>query len=189
MIGPELQFVPRGLYIGGEWQEATEGGRLESINPSTGERLGEVPFATETDVDRAVRAGRKAFESEWSRIPIRERAGCLERLADRLHQHRDELGLMDCVDSGNALAGMIGDVAHGRDGWHLAENDRLHALFEGYVGHAAALAATLETDVGDVVLDVDQRYMSAVTGNGGIDLFIQNLEYRLSFGRFQPRFG
>jgi betaine-aldehyde dehydrogenase len=110
MIGPELNFTPRGLFIGGEWQEAAEGGRLESINPSTGEHIGEVPLATQADVDRAVRAGRKAFENDWGRLPMRERAGFLNRLADRLHEHRDELGLMDCVDSGNALAGMIGDV-------------------------------------------------------------------------------
>lgn len=110
MIGPDLEFTPRGLYIGGEWQDASEGGRLETINPSTGERLGEVPMATETDVDRAVRAGRHAFESDWGRMPMRERAGYLERLADRLHEHREELGLMDCVNAGNALAGMIGDV-------------------------------------------------------------------------------
>lgn len=110
MIGPELNFTPRGLYIGGQWQEAAEGGRLESINPATGERLGEVPLATQADVDRAVKAGRKAFESDWGRMPMRERAGYLTRLANRLHEHRDELGLMDCVDSGNALAGMTGDV-------------------------------------------------------------------------------
>ena len=110
MIGPELNFAPRGLYIGGEWQEATDGGRLESINPSTGEHLGEVPLATEADVDRAVRAARRAFEAEWGGMPMRERADYLLRLADRLHAHRDELGLMDCVDSGNALAGMTGDV-------------------------------------------------------------------------------
>ena len=110
MIGPRLDFSPRGLYIGGEWQEAAEGGRLVSINPSTGERLGEVPLATGVDVERAVRAGREAFDSGWGRMPMRERAGYLERLAERLHEHRDELGLMDCVDSGNALAGMTGDV-------------------------------------------------------------------------------
>ena len=110
MIGPELNFTPRGLYIGGEWQEAAEGGRLASINPSTGEPLGEVPAATGADVDRAVRAARKAFESEWRRMPILERAACLERLAARLLAHRDELGLMDCVDAGNALSGMVGDV-------------------------------------------------------------------------------
>ncbi len=110
MIGPDLNFTPKGLFIGGEWQEAVGGGRLESINPSTGEHLGSVPVATEEDVDRAVRAGRRAFESDWGRMPLRERAGYLERLADHLHAHRDELGLMDCVDSGNALAGMTGDV-------------------------------------------------------------------------------
>lgn len=110
MIGPDLEFTPRGLYIGGEWQDASEGGRLESINPSTGEHLGEVPLATEADVDRAVRAGRAAFESDWGRMPMRERADYLERLADRLHENRDALGMMDCVDSGNALAGMVGDV-------------------------------------------------------------------------------
>ena len=110
MTGPELNFTPRGLYVGGEWQEAAEGGRLESINPSTGECLGEVPVATEADVDRAVRAARTVFESEWGPMPIRERAEYLERLANRLHEHRDELGLMDCVDGGNALSGMVGDV-------------------------------------------------------------------------------
>ena len=110
MMGPELNFTPRGLYIGGEWQEAAEGGSLASINPSTGEHLGEVPAATQTDVDRAVRSAHTAFRSEWGRMPMRERAGYLERLAGRLHEHRDELGLMDCVDSGHALSGMVGDV-------------------------------------------------------------------------------
>ncbi len=110
MIGPELNFTPRGLFIGGEWQEATEGRRFESINPSTGESLGELPTATATDVDRAMRAGRAAFESEWGLMPIRERAACLENLADRLHEHRHELALMDCVDGGNAYSGMVGDV-------------------------------------------------------------------------------
>ncbi|MCP5156171.1 MAG: aldehyde dehydrogenase family protein [Ectothiorhodospiraceae bacterium] len=110
MIGPQLGFTPRGLYIGGEWSEAVDGSRMETTNPSTGEHLGEVPLAGEADVDRAVRAARAAFERDWGRMPARERAGHLEALADRLHAHRDELGLMDCVDSGNALAGMVGDV-------------------------------------------------------------------------------
>ena len=110
MIGPDLNFTPKGLYIGGEWQEATGGGRLASINPSTGEHLGEVPLAADEDVHRAVEAAHDAFVSDWGRMPIRERAAYLESLADKLSAHRDELGLMDCVDSGNVLAGMQGDV-------------------------------------------------------------------------------
>ena len=110
MIGPALNFTPRGLYIGGEWQEAANGGRFASVNPSTGEQLGEVPAAGEADIDRAARAARKAFDSEWGRMPIRERAGYLERLARRIHRHRDEIGLIDCLDAGNVLTGMVGDV-------------------------------------------------------------------------------
>jgi acyl-CoA reductase-like NAD-dependent aldehyde dehydrogenase len=43
---------------------------------------------------------------------MRERAGYLERLADRLHEHRDELGLMDCVDSGNGVVAKINPFNH-----------------------------------------------------------------------------
>ncbi len=82
MIGPDLHFTPRGLYIGGQWQQLADGGRLETINSSTGGRLGEVPLATEADIARAVRAGRKAFESDWGRLPMRERAGYRDQRRD-----------------------------------------------------------------------------------------------------------
>jgi len=112
MVGqsdPDLGFTPKGLYIGGQWQESATGSRFESINPSTGTHLGEVPLADESDVDRAVAAAKAAFH-DWSRIPIKERASLLEGLADAWRSCRDELGMMDCVDSGNALVGMKGDV-------------------------------------------------------------------------------
>lgn len=106
---PDLKFSPKGLYIGGEWQESTSGKTFGTINPSTGEHLGDVPMADESDVDRAVAAAKTAFQ-DWSRTPITERASLLEKLADRLDANRDQLGMMDCVDSGNKLAGMVGDV-------------------------------------------------------------------------------
>ena len=73
---PDFNFSPRGLYIGGEWQESIDGGTFETINPSNLEKLGDVPDATEKDIDRAVTAARSAFE-EWRRVPIGERARCL----------------------------------------------------------------------------------------------------------------
>jgi betaine-aldehyde dehydrogenase len=107
--GPRLGFSPKGLYIGGRWVAAAAGQRFESLNPATGERLGEVPLAAEADVDRAVQAAKKAFP-EWARVPLRERARCLELLARRIVEHTEELALMDSVDSGNAIAGMRGDM-------------------------------------------------------------------------------
>lgn len=110
MTAPKLNFSPRGLYIGGKWCDAADRRTFETYNPSTGEWLGEVPLAGEVDVDRAVTEAHRAFRSDWGRMPIRERAEYLNRLADHIDAHREELGMMDCLDSGNALQGMIADV-------------------------------------------------------------------------------
>ncbi|MDI3469046.1 MAG: Aldehyde dehydrogenase [Pseudolabrys sp.] len=109
MQSPALNFSPRGLYIGGQWVSPHEGDSFASINPSNMEKLADVPSANEADVDRAVKAAKKAF-SEWSRVPLKERARCLKLLADRVEQNADELALFDAVDSGNAIVGMRGDM-------------------------------------------------------------------------------
>ena len=80
---PELGFSPKGLHIGGQWEESANGKRFETINPSNQQHLGDVPLADEKDVNRAVNAAKKAFP-DWSRMPIKERAGFLINLADRL---------------------------------------------------------------------------------------------------------
>ena len=108
-VTPDLGFTPKGLYIGGEWLESVKGKRFESINPANMEILGDVPLADEHDVNLAVMAAKDAF-NDWRRMPIKERAGYLVALADKLQDNRDELGLMDCLDSGNTIAGMKGDV-------------------------------------------------------------------------------
>jgi betaine-aldehyde dehydrogenase len=109
MQAPALNFTPRGLYIGGEWVAPAGDKSFVSINPSNMDTLGDVPAASEADVDRAVTAARDAFR-EWSRVPIKERARCLVLLAERIEKHADELALMDAVDSGNAIVGMRGDM-------------------------------------------------------------------------------
>ncbi len=109
MNAPEMNFRPRGLYIGGEWVASAGNKTFETINPSNSETLGEVPYATEEDVDRAVQAAKKAF-AEWSRISVKERARCLEALADRIIAHKEELATIDAYDSGNAISGMRGDM-------------------------------------------------------------------------------
>jgi len=109
MQTPALNFTPRGLYIGGDWVAPAEHKSFVSINPSNMDKLGDIPAASEADVDRAVTAAKGAFR-EWSRVPIKERARCLVLLAERIEKHADELALMDAVDSGNAIVGMRGDM-------------------------------------------------------------------------------
>lgn len=104
-----IQFQPKGLYIDGEWSRSASGQTLTSINPATGDVLGEVPRADEEDVNRAVAAAKRAF-ADWQHVPSTERANCLERLAERVVEHTNELALIDAYDAGNAVSGMRGDM-------------------------------------------------------------------------------
>lgn len=106
---PDLNFSPKGLFIGGEWVKAQSGKTFTSINPSNGDQLGEAPLASEEDVDRAVAAAKGAFPA-WAAMPITKRAEHLIKLADKIDEHADHLALMDAVDSGNAISGMRGDM-------------------------------------------------------------------------------
>lgn len=106
---PSLSFRPRGLYIGGSWTSATDDRTFVSIDPSTGEVLAEVPYASATDVDRAVAAARAASEG-WRRTPLVERAQAVRALAERIRGAVEELALIDCRDSGNTIKGMRSDV-------------------------------------------------------------------------------
>lgn len=106
---PDLGFRPKGLFIGGNWVEASSKETLTSINPSNGDVLGEVPLANGTDVDCAVAAAKAAFPA-WAALPIEERAEHLVCLAAAVDENADHLALMDAVDSGNAISGMRGDM-------------------------------------------------------------------------------
>ena len=106
---PALDFMARGLFIGGQWASPVSGRSFVSVNPSTGRPLAEVPYAGPEDVDRAVSAAARAF-GEWRRVPLRERARLLEALARRIRDEARPLALLDAVDSGNALKGMVADM-------------------------------------------------------------------------------
>ena len=56
-----------------------------------------------------MKAAAKGF-GEWRKVGMKERAKCLEAFAKRIREHAKELALIDCVDSGNALVGMEGDM-------------------------------------------------------------------------------
>src|SRR5690606_4977394 len=70
-----------GLFINGAFVDPTDGGVIKSVNPASEEVLAEVAEAGAGDVDRAVRAARAAYEQDWGRMPGRERAKYLFRIA------------------------------------------------------------------------------------------------------------
>ncbi|MGC4936160.1 aldehyde dehydrogenase [Gordonia sp. DT30] len=89
------------LYLGGSWVAPHSTEILEVFSPATGERVGSVPLADETDVDTAVRTAAAAFASGvWSGKPAAERADVLDRVADLIDARFDEIGAVVSAEMG-----------------------------------------------------------------------------------------
>ena len=90
-----------GLFIGGEFVDG-RGQGFKTINPATEEVLAEIAEASETDVDLAVAAARKAFTS-WSRISGAERGKYLFRIARIIAERSRELAVLESIDNGKPI--------------------------------------------------------------------------------------
>lgn len=94
-----LRF-PRQIFIDGEFVNG-HGKPVNTVNPHDESVICSVESATAEDVDRAVRAAKKAFEEgEWGKISARERGALLFRLADLMEEHKEELATLETLDSG-----------------------------------------------------------------------------------------
>ncbi|MEU1536597.1 aldehyde dehydrogenase family protein [Actinacidiphila glaucinigra] len=91
-----------GLFIDGEFTDAADGRVFKTVSPSSEEVLSEVAQAGEADVDRAVRAARKAFGS-WSALPGSERAKYLFRIARIVQERSRELAVLETLDNGKPI--------------------------------------------------------------------------------------
>ncbi len=113
------------LLIGGERRPAADGRTFDTLDPATGETIAAVAHGGAADVDAAVAAAREAFESgPWSSAPAAQRSVLMNRLADLMEEHGDELAQIESLDNGKPvkLARMVdvaGAVAHLRyfAGW------------------------------------------------------------------------
>ncbi|MCD9142737.1 aldehyde dehydrogenase family protein [Streptomyces albireticuli] len=91
-----------GLFIDGEFTEATGGKVFKTVSPSSEEVLSEVAHGSAEDVDRAVKAARKAFE-KWSALPGAERAKYLFRIARIIQERSRELAVLETLDNGKPI--------------------------------------------------------------------------------------
>ncbi|GAA6022665.1 hypothetical protein JCM10207_008573 [Rhodosporidiobolus poonsookiae] len=96
--------VRTGLFIDNQWTPSSDNGTFPVLNPATGEHLLDVSNATEADVDHAVKAARKAFNTTWGRNSLPgTRAALLNKLADLIERDAQHLGELESVDSGKGL--------------------------------------------------------------------------------------
>ena len=89
-------------YYDGAWQPSTSADTIDVISSATEAAVGRVPRGSAEDVDRAVKAARRGFES-WSRVPLEERAQWLEKLAAAMKPRVPEVAEAIAHEVGTAL--------------------------------------------------------------------------------------
>jgi len=135
-------------YINGTWVPPRGGKYLDNINPSTGEVYSLIPDADADDVNAAVLAANKAFES-WSGLLAEKRHAILSRLADLIDRDAESLARAECVDQGKPMK-----LARSMDIYRAAANIRfyataaLHMAAESHASGNEAINYTLRHPVG-----------------------------------------
>ena len=98
-----VQFKEKyGLYIGGEWRDASDGATFEVTNPANGEHLAYCAEATAEDVDAAVKAAWAAFPA-WKNVQPQDRADILLKIADRIDENAELLAAVETLDNGKPI--------------------------------------------------------------------------------------
>jgi aldehyde dehydrogenase (NAD+) len=92
-----------GLFIDGQFVDPVDGTPFKTVNPASEEVLAEVSAAGPQDVDRAVKAARRAYTRTWSRMTGRERAKYLYRLARIVQERSRELAVLESLDNGKPI--------------------------------------------------------------------------------------
>ena len=90
------------LFIGGQWKPASDGKTFATTCPADGRVLAHCAQATKEDVDEAVKAAWKAFET-WKHVPVNQRAAILNQIADIIDANKEHLAMVETLDNGKPI--------------------------------------------------------------------------------------
>ena len=147
---------PRQNLIGARWVPASSGKTFDVLNPADASLLARVPDSRAEDVDRAVAAARRAFESSpWRRMTPSERGKLLWRVGDLLLKHADEFADLESLDNGKPRAvarvadvPLAADLFHYMAGWATKLEGNTIPISVPYAPGARFHAFTLREPVG-----------------------------------------
>lgn len=106
----QIELIPN--YVGGSWQNASDGDSLDVNNPATGEPLARVPLSTAADVDRIVKAAHAAFDG-WRRTPATERVQYLFKLKQLLEENFEDIARTITLEAGKTIGEARGELRRG----------------------------------------------------------------------------
>ncbi|HMU13322.1 MAG TPA: aldehyde dehydrogenase family protein, partial [Flavobacteriales bacterium] len=122
------------LFINGKWQKPKSGKYFDTINPANEQKLARIAEAGEADVDAAVKAARKAYDTVWSRMPVAERAKYIYRIARLLQEKAREFAVIESMDGGKAIResrDVDVPLAAAHFFYYAGWADKLHYAFPG----------------------------------------------------------
>jgi len=131
-----------GLYINGEFRDASDGGTFESTCPANGEKLAVCAEATKEDVDAAVAGAWKAFET-WKKTTVKQRVAILRKIADVLDENKEFIAKVEMMDNGKPI------------------RETLNVDLPLSVDHFRYFASCLEADEGSATI-IDGRFLSII---------------------------
>jgi aldehyde dehydrogenase (NAD+) len=91
------------LFIDGKFVKPSSGKYFDTINPATEEKLSSIADADEKDVDKAVKAARRAYDKTWSKLPAKERGKYIYRIARLLQERAREFSVIETLDGGKPI--------------------------------------------------------------------------------------
>jgi aldehyde dehydrogenase (NAD+) len=99
------------LLIDNQWVDPVDGSSFDTYNPATGEVLAQVAAASTKDVDKAVRAARRALESgPWATMDAAERGRLMFKLADLVERDAKDLAALESLNCGKTINDSLGDM-------------------------------------------------------------------------------
>ncbi|MFZ5549671.1 MAG: NAD-dependent succinate-semialdehyde dehydrogenase [Pseudomonadota bacterium] len=123
----ETSYPDTRLLIDNQWVDAASGKTLDVLNPATGEAIGKVAHAAVADLDRALAAAQRGFET-WRKVPAAERAALMRKAAGLLRERADGIARLLVQEQGKPLAEARVEVLAGAGiiEWFADEGQRVY---------------------------------------------------------------
>ena len=157
-----VDSVPKGLFVGGEWRDASGAKTLAVEDPATGETLCEVADATPEDARAALDAA-CAAQAEWAAHPPRERGEILRRAFEEMTERADELALLMTLEMGKAVKESKAEIAYAAEflRWNAEQAVRIDGRFSTAPNGAGRLL-TMRQPVGPCLLITPWNFPAAM---------------------------
>lgn len=141
------------MYIGGRFTDGAAGELTTRRSPGHGAAVAQWPSGAAEDAEAAITAARQAFDSgPWPKWGAGERAAVLFKVADLIERHAEELGLIECLETGKPITQAIGEIRSAVDVWRFA------------AGAARVMKGDAYNNLGERVLAIVLREPIGVVG-------------------------